>query len=295
VARVARVRERLHRWTLALKTLGPAEVGSFLVRRLRETLRLTRGQYELKTRNAKFPLFCRSQSSDLSVFSQVFVHREYRCLDDLTNVGVVIDCGANVGYSSAYFLSKFPGSTVIAIEPDPGNFGALEKNLAPYGDRVRALRSGVWPYTTGLVMSEAAFRDGREWARQVRPALPGEVAQMEAVDLRSVIDGCDGKRISILKVDIEGAEYEIFKSPGWRGWIDRVDRLVIEVHSEDAYRVTMAALEEAGFEISRSDELIVGRRPTTDEGPESPRRRFVSSIQTGSHLRVKTSGAPAER
>jgi FkbM family methyltransferase len=264
------VRERLYRWTLALKTLGPAEVGSFLVRRLRETLRLTRGQYEMKTRNAQFPVLCRSQSSDLNVFSQIFVHREYRCLDDLTNVGVVIDCGANVGYSSAYFLSRFPGSTVIAIEPDAENFDALEKNLAPYGDRVRAVRSGVWSDTVGLVMNEATFRDGREWTRRVRPALPGEVADMEAVDLRSLIDTCDGKRISILKVDIEGAEYEVFASPGWRSWIDRVDRLVIEVHTEDAYRVTMAALEEAGFETSWSDELIVGRRPPTDDGSESP-------------------------
>ena len=127
------------------KTLPPAEVLTFLLRRLMEALRLTRSrQYRMKPTGAQFPVWCRVLSSDLDVFSQIFVHREYRCLDDLTGVRVVIDCGANVGYSSAYFLSRFPACTVIAVEPDSGNFAAMERNLAPYGNRVRAIHSGVW-------------------------------------------------------------------------------------------------------------------------------------------------------
>jgi FkbM family methyltransferase len=253
--------DRMKRWTLAFKTLGPAEVFTFLLRRLMETLRLTRGQYQMKATYAHFPVWCRSHSSDIDVFSQIFVHREYRCLDASMDVGVVIDCGANVGYSSAYFLSKFPNCTVIAVEPDPGNFTVLERNLAPYGNRVRAVPSGVWSETIGLVMDETVFRDGREWARRVRPALADETVAMEAVDIQSLIDSSGSERISILKIDIEGAEYEVFSSPRWRDWIDLVDTVVIEVHSEDAYRATMAAFDEAQFETTWSDELIVARRP----------------------------------
>ena len=45
-------------------------------------------------------LFVRRGSSDLDVFDQIFIQNEYGCLDDLTDVRFVIDCGANVGYSS---------------------------------------------------------------------------------------------------------------------------------------------------------------------------------------------------
>jgi len=256
------VTRRLPRWAAALKALGPGEVLNFVVRRTQETLRLVRHPYQMKTRNAEFPVWCRARTSDLDVYSQIFFHREYRCLDHLRDVGVVIDCGANVGFASAYFLSKFPNSTVIAVEPDVGNFAALERNLAPYLGRIRAIRSGVWSEVTGLVMNEDVFRDGREWARRVRPARSGEIAQMQAIDIESLVDSGDGDRVSILKIDIEGAEYEVFSSPGWRKWIDRVDTVVIEVHSEEAYRVSMEAFQEAGFETAWSDELVVAQRPT---------------------------------
>jgi hypothetical protein len=89
----------------------------------------------------------------------------------------------------------------------------------------------------------------------------GETAVMDAVDIQSLIELCGKQRISILKVDIEGAEFEVFSSPAWRHWMDRVDNVVIEVHGQDAYQVTMAAFKESGFETAWCDELIVAQRP----------------------------------
>src|SRR4051812_37718019 len=61
------------------------------------------------------PLYFRSGTTDFYVIHQIFVQREYSCFDDLKDPGLILDCGANGGYSSAYFLSRFPGSTVIAV------------------------------------------------------------------------------------------------------------------------------------------------------------------------------------
>jgi FkbM family methyltransferase len=87
------------------------------------------------------------------VFAQIFIQREYSCLDDLSvsNVDLVIDCGANVGYSSAYFLSRFPECNIICVEPDPSNFRSLEENMAPYKDRVKLINSGVWSHVGGSI------------------------------------------------------------------------------------------------------------------------------------------------
>lgn len=49
---------------------------------------------------------------------------------------LVVDCGANVGYSSMYFLDRFKGCEVVSIEPDRNNFEVMESNLAHYGSRV---------------------------------------------------------------------------------------------------------------------------------------------------------------
>jgi hypothetical protein len=58
-------------------------------------------QFTLRARDAKHPLRCRAGSSDLYVFRQIFVEREYGCLDNIDDARLVVDCGANVGYSAA--------------------------------------------------------------------------------------------------------------------------------------------------------------------------------------------------
>ena len=93
---------------------------------------------------------------------------------------------------------------------------------------------------------------------------------MTAVDVQSLIESCGTERISILKIDIEGAEFEVFSSPAWRNWLGRVDTVVIEVHSVDALEVTMAAFTESGFETTWCDELILAQRPSSSPQPATP-------------------------
>lgn len=205
----------------------------------------------------------RPGTSDARVFEQIFVDREYACLDGMRDVGLVLDCGANVGYSSAYFLSRFPDARVVAVEPDPGNFEALSRNLGPYGDRVRLVRAGVWSHDTDLVVSDEIYRDGQEWARQVRPAKPGEASDLRGVDLGTLLAESGTERISILKMDIEGAEAVVFAG-GYEAWIDRVDTIAIELHDDssfgDAPRLFHKAIHGRGFGVTHSGELTICQR-----------------------------------
>jgi hypothetical protein len=85
---------------------------------------------------------------------------------------------------------------------------------------------------------------------------------MVATDIGSLLAGSGHERISILKMDVEGAEAEIFSQPC--DWLDRVDALVIELHGPphfpDGATPFHAAMEGRGFELSRAGELTVCRR-----------------------------------
>jgi FkbM family methyltransferase len=227
--------------------------------RLRSRISKDEAPFALYSKYARYPLRCRPRTSDIDVFKQIFASREYRCLDDVPSAELIVDCGANVGFASAYFLTKYPSAKLIAVEPDPANVAMLKTNLAPYGDRWQAINSGVWSKNVGLVISEVPFGDGREWARTVRETREGETPTMTAVDIGTILAQSGHQRISILKVDIEGAETMVFGS-NYEGWIDKVDNLVIELHGEECHNAFMKAIAPVGFQVTRCDELTVCKR-----------------------------------
>ena len=111
----------------ALSNLGPVH----LLRRQFRQFSNPQKAYFLSSKHSDHPLLCRPGTTDLLVFDQIFVERQYRCLDDMDLQGLVLDCGANAGYSSAYLLSRFPKCSVIAIEPDATSFSLVTQNMKP--------------------------------------------------------------------------------------------------------------------------------------------------------------------
>jgi FkbM family methyltransferase len=222
------------------------------------TFRLAR-PYRLYSKDADHALWVRPGTSDLEVFRQIYLEREYACLNDASGVQLVIDCGANVGYSSAWFLSRFPDCRVIAVEPDAGNYGQLVNNLAPYGSRARTVHSGVWSRPAGLKFSEVPYRDGREWSVQVREARLDESPDMTAVDIGSLWAESGYPTISILKIDIEAAERFVF-AENYEPWLGAVENLVIELHDDECRRVFFDAIRGLPLRVSQWGELTVCRR-----------------------------------
>lgn len=212
------------------------------------------------------PVSIRSHTSDLDVFCQIFIEQEYACLKNKINPDLIIDCGANVGFSSAYFLSAFPESRVIAVEPDLSNYHAAKRNLQPYGDRAQILNAGIWSRCAGLGLRNDRYRDGRQSSRQVEEIDPSEPGAIRGVDIPYLLSISGKDRISLLKMDIEGAEAKVFAreaNPG--AWIHLVDAIVIELHDDSVFgpcsEIFYEGVKERGFEYSVSGELTVCLMP----------------------------------
>jgi FkbM family methyltransferase len=217
--------------------------------------------WRVRPRQVAHPLKARLHgSSDMQVFDQIFIFQEYSCLREL-NPTLVLDLGANVGFSTAYFLNIFPKARVVAVEPDERNFAVCESNLAPYGDRVLLLHGAVWSRTARLRLLKGAFGDGREWATQVvadSPAEEGTSADVQAWDVLSLIDMSGGNTVDLLKVDIERAELSVFgESAGF--WLPKVRNICIELHGSDCEEVFFAALKDFDYELGHAGELTICR------------------------------------
>lgn len=210
-------------------------------------------------KTSSYPLAYRPGSSDLKVYQQIFVEREYRALDHLQTDGLILDCGANVGYSSAYFLSRYPKATVIAVEPDAANFELLRRNTAAYGKRIRAIKAGIWSRSCGLKVVHAGV--GVEWGVTVREcrADQGETSDVEAVDIATLLKDSGFERISILKMDIERSELEVFR-PGCTEWLSKCDAIAIELHGSDCEALFREAVSDQGFRFGSSGELTICTR-----------------------------------
>lgn len=219
----------------------------------------TNGEFVLRSKICEFPLLCRARTRDIDVFKHMFVVREYACLDFLSRAELIVDCGANAGFSSACLLSLFPDAQLIAVEPDPGNYNMLKKNTAAFGTRCTSVNAGVWSKNCGLKFSEEPFGDGREWAISVREAKEGEQADIQGVDIHALLAMSPCSRISLLKIDIEGSERELFQSNS-ASWLEHVDNIIIELHGDECSQLYLDAVSRAGFQSTVAGSLMLSRR-----------------------------------
>ncbi len=97
--------------------------------------------------------------------------------------------------------------------------------------------------------------EGQEWGIRVKPEDDGAV---KTITLPEILMAAGHKRISLLKIDIEGAETALFNAGP--DWLDQFDNIVIELHGEDCEKAFFNKIDRSRFEISRCDELTVCRR-----------------------------------
>lgn len=133
----------------------------------------------------------------------------------LNKNSVVIDCGANVGHITS--LLARTGATVYAFEPDPVAFELLQQRVKNKKN-VTIIKKGVWNKNTFLSLfrhtdtrnNEADFTVGSSIIQSKTNVDASKTQKIEVIDLVEFIQGL-GKKISLIKLDVEGAETEILK------------------------------------------------------------------------------------
>jgi len=147
---------------------------------------------------------------------------------------VVIDCGAYVGDVAEKF--SVGGATVYAFEPNPHAFRVLKERFKDKPNVV-CLNKAVWDRntTTKLYLHEKAEEDQVYWsmsASLISSKVNVDVKNYVDVDVVNIVDFIKKikGRIKILKVDIEGAEYEILDKIIKQKVYEEIDYIFVETH-----------------------------------------------------------------
>ena len=174
---------------------------------------------------------------------------------------VVLDVGAQVGAVSIYLAKQQPDARIYAFEPVPANFARLEANLA---------RNGV---TNVTPIQLAVTGDGRELTLHTAPSVNsggasafsspnGHHETVPSVTLNAFLRTHRIERVRLLKLDCEGAEYEIVDALA--EWLPRIDsvrgeahvnqRLLDAGHSPEKLIAALAAVPDVKLTTTRMSE-----------------------------------------
>lgn len=148
---------------------------------------------------------------------------------------IVIDCGANVGDISKYFLRR--KAIVHAFEPNPFAFEILserfpKKNITYYQQAVFNEKG-----KKKLFLHEWSVRDeilgstGSSLFKEKDNVLEDKFVEVEVIRLVDFINKIN-KQIRILKIDIEGAEYELLTDLIHSETYKKIDFIYVETHAE---------------------------------------------------------------
>jgi FkbM family methyltransferase len=181
------------------------------------------------------PIHYRPGTADLTTFREIFLREEYK-LDLPFQPEVIIDAGANIGFTSLYFSHRYPEATIFSLEPEPENFLLLQKN-AGHNPNIKALQSALWYEETTIEIADRGY--GLRGFMVEQPT--GTHATTQAITLQKLIEQYHITSIDILKIDIEGSEKEVFT--GDTRWLGLTKCLVIELHDRMKPGCTEAVLE----------------------------------------------------
>ena len=161
--------------------------------------------------------------TEYEVLCEIAIEDDYVLRAELSP-RTIVDLGAQVGLSPLFFAIAFPDAKIVAVEADPALIDRLQRNVA--GCDVTVIHAAV-----ASQPGKIAFFHGEEsWANStVRTRESQEEIEVDAITIDGVRERSGIDRIDLLKVDVEGAEWDLFQD----GVPECVDYVIGEIHCED--------------------------------------------------------------
>ena len=180
-------------------------------------------------------------ASFLGQFKEIFVEDIYK-FASISKEPIIYDCGANIGMSCLYFKKLYPKAKIKAFEADSKIAKILKNNLLKNNmlDGIEIINSAVWIDNKGIEFASEGADGGSIYGN-------GNKMKMSSIRLKEYLE--KEQKIDMLKIDIEGAEYEVLKDG--KNSLKNVQNLFVEYHSwnnsEQKLSEILKIFEQNGF------------------------------------------------
>ncbi len=182
----------------------------------------------------------------LQTFKEIFMDECYLAglEHGISSNATIIDIGANAGYFSLFAATKFPHSRIFSYEPVPVNYAQLQRHRdLNHSANIKCFPQAVAGRTGEISLSFDTSDSFTTNATMFKPVhAGGNSLKVPCVSLQRVMDENDIKKCDLLKMDCEGAEYDIlYNCPD--EYLQRIDQFAMEVHHGDNENQNIDALE----------------------------------------------------
>jgi FkbM family methyltransferase len=231
----------------------PAIVPFFLGNRANRQLRLRlrRPQVELIVRSAM----------DIWSVKETFIDQFYTRFGVPVEDGwTVMDIGAGIGDYAIHAAYGKPNVQVYAFEPYPGSFALIEGEPGPEQDGPcsNLSASGV-AYNRTVTLDIASGEPLQISSHNPHTSVEGDQGlSVDAISLESALSKLNITRLDLLKMDCEGAEYEILlNTPPEKLLL--VERIIMEYHDLDvqqSHPVLVDFLGRQGYQVTCRENIV---------------------------------------
>ena len=189
----------------------------------------------------------RTNSSDFGIINEIHIVKEYhKLLDHIQPTSTVIDIGAQIGVFSVFAAKIANKGKVFSFEPFEKNNLLLQKNI-----KLNKLKN--------IIISRNAIA-GKSGSRQLTISKENsgghslfqegdEKVKIKTMTLKEVFDKNKIDKCDFLKIDCEGAEYEIlYNTP--KEYLDKINSITMEYHENGDIQELRRFLKKANFNVS---------------------------------------------
>jgi FkbM family methyltransferase len=220
-------------------------------------------RFRVRLHGRPFPIALAGRT-EVDVLHEVATSDEYGPTDTVP-ARTIVDLGAHVGLATLRLLAAHPDAHVLAVEADPELIPRLRENVRELPVKVVHAAVGGESGTRTLYRASDVT-----WGNSLRRVLPSQVpVTVPAATLDDVLEREGIDTVDLLKIDIEGGEWEVFDD----GVPDCVTAVVGELHAIDG-RPASDLLDRMrpGLEIreGRVDDyrtVFMGTRPRRPHAP----------------------------
>lgn len=181
-------------------------------------------------------------------YDEFFIQKVYDTLD-IDGSTVVLDIGANIGLWTEYILTR-NAKMVYCVEPNIVALENLKRNMQLHSTNTKIIPKALHTENGTLKF----YADKNSLVSSIFPTNGSLEYEVESITFDSLLYENNIQHVDLLKMDIEGAEFNIIESFG-KEQFDKIDSFLIEYHEwvGGDHKNIISKLEQFGYHIQRVD------------------------------------------